>query len=112
MHPGGAALTVLGRAVRLRLRVQPRSARERVVGWHGDAIKVQVSAPPVEGAANLAVVDLIAAWLDLPRAAVRLVQGQTGRDKVVEIVSDDPAALARRIEQALGDRVDKGGGSD
>lgn len=107
-----AALTVLERALRLTLRVQPRSARTRVVGWHGDAIKVQVNAPPVEGAANQAVVDLIAGWLDLPRAAVRLAHGQSGRDKVIEVASDAPAALARRIEQMLGDRVDKGGGSD
>lgn len=109
---GHAALTEHAGALRLRLRVQPRSARMRVVGWHGDAIKVQVNAPPVDGAANQAVVDLIADWLDLPRAAVRLLQGQTGRDKVVEVATADPPALARRIEQALGDRVDKGRGSD
>ncbi|MGH7787716.1 MAG: DUF167 domain-containing protein [Candidatus Binatia bacterium] len=108
---GRAALTVHEGALRLRLRVQPRSARTRVVGWHGDAIKVQVGAPPVDEAANRAVADLIASWLDLPRAAVRLVQGRTGRDKVVEVACDDPSALARRIEQALGDRVDKGGGA-
>jgi hypothetical protein len=43
---------------------------------------------------------------------VRLVQGQTGRDKLVEVACDDPAALARRIERRLGDRVDKGGGPE
>lgn len=111
MRPG-AALTILDRGLRLRLRVQPRSARTRVVGWHGDAIKVQVSAPPVDEAANRAVVDLLAEWLDLPRAAVRLVQGHTGREKVCEVACEDPAGLADRIAQWLGDRVDKGRGSD
>lgn len=96
-------MLTVGRAeVRLTVRVQPRAARSRVVGRHGDALKVQVSAPPVEGAANAAVIEVIAAWLDVPRRAVDLVQGERGRDKVVAIAARDPAALARRIEQLLG----------
>lgn len=83
--------------MRLALRVQPRAARSRVVGPHGGALKVQVAAPPVDGAANAAVIDTLAAWLGVPRRALRLVQGQSGRDKLVEITTADPAALAARI---------------
>ena len=105
-------MLTVGRAeVRLTVRVQPRAARSRVVGRHGDALKVQVSAPPVEGAANAAVIEVIAAWLDVPRRAVDLVQGERGRDKVVAIAARDPAALARRIEQLLG-CVDSPGAPD
>lgn len=100
-------MLTVGRAeVRLTVRVQPRAARSRVVGRHGEALKVQVSAPPVEGAANAAVIEVIAAWLDVPRRSVDLVQGQRGRDKVVAIAASDPAALAGRIEQLLAGCVD------
>lgn len=99
-------LTVGPAEVRLSLRVQPRAARSRVVGRHGDAVKVQVSAPPVEGAANAAVVELIAEWLGVSRRAVALVHGDRGRDKVVAVATADPAALVRRIEARLAGCVD------
>jgi uncharacterized protein YggU (UPF0235/DUF167 family) len=81
------------------------------VGVHGGALKVQVNAPPVEGAANRALIEVLAEWLDVPRRALSVVQGSTRRDKVVEVSSDDPAGLARRIEDAAG-RVDKPRGAD
>ena len=90
-------LTVTPTAVRLTLRVQPKAGRSRVVGRQGAALKVQVAAPPVDGAANAAVIDLVAAWLGVPRRRVALLQGERGRDKVVEVTADDPAALAARI---------------
>lgn len=104
-------LTVGPDGVRLTLRVQPRAARTRVVGRHGGALKVQVAAPPVEGAANAAVIELLAAWLAVPRRAVTIARGQSGRDKLVDIAADDPAGLARRIEALVG-CVDTSGGSD
>jgi len=91
----------------LRLRVQPRSSRDRVVGLHGQWIKLQVTAPPVDGAANAAVAKVLAAWLDVPRSAVTIVKGQGSRDKVVEIASADPEALLGRIENALLGRADR-----
>jgi hypothetical protein len=99
-------LTVGRAEVRLAVRVQPRAARSRVAGRHGAALKLQVAAPPVEGAANAAVIDLMAAWLGVPRRAVRLVHGERGRDKVVAVAAADPAALARRIETLLAGCVD------
>ncbi len=95
-------LTVTATAVRIAVRVQPRSSRDRVVGPHAGALKVRVTAPPVEGAANQAVIELLAEWLAVPRRSVAIVQGQSGRDKVVEVASDDPAGLARCIEAAVG----------
>ncbi|MFI5309937.1 MAG: DUF167 domain-containing protein [Gemmatimonadales bacterium] len=73
------------RSVRFAVRVQPRSSREGVDGVHGDALKVRVHAPPVEGAANAAVIEVIAAALGVPKRAVRIVTGETSRSKVVEV---------------------------
>jgi uncharacterized protein (TIGR00251 family) len=105
-------LTVTPGSVRITVRVQPRSARDRVVGVYAGALKVQVTAPPVEGAANQAVVDLLAAWLRVPRRAVSVIRGQSSRDKVLEIASGDPAAMAQRIERALAGCVDNPEGAD
>jgi uncharacterized protein (TIGR00251 family) len=79
--------------------VQPRASRDRVVGRHGDALRLQVSAPPLEGQANQAVADLLAAWLGIPRRTVSVLRGHGSRDKLIEIASEDPAALAARIER-------------
>ena len=74
----------------------------------GGVVRVHVTAPPVEGAANRAAIALLAEWLDVPRRSVAVVQGQAARDKLMEITSDDPAALARRIAA----RVDIAQGAD
>lgn len=71
--------------VRVRLRIQPRASRNEVVGLHGDAVKVRLSAPPVDGAANEALVRFLAEQLGVTRSAVRLLSGQTSRLKVVVI---------------------------
>ena len=84
MRSGGPISTTAG-GVRLQLRVQPRASREEVAGVAGDAIRVRLTAPPVEGAANEALVRFLAARLAVSRAAVALVSGHTGRTKVVEV---------------------------
>ena len=99
-------LTVGRSEVRLAVRVQPRAARSRVAGRHGEALKLQGAAPPVDGAANAAVIELLADWLGVPRRDLRLAHGERGRDKVVAIAAADPAALARRIEALLAGCVD------
>ena len=99
-----------GRTTTLRLRVhlQPRASRDRIVGWHGTALKIQVHAPPVENAANAALVDMLARTLAVPRRAVQIVHGGASRDKVIEIGGVDPVACQRRLDAALQARVDKG----
>ncbi len=69
----------------LRLRVQPRASREAITGFRDDVLSVRVCAPPVDGAANAAVTALLAEALGVAPSRVRVVRGQRGRDKVVEI---------------------------
>ena len=95
---------------RLRVHLQPRAARTRVVGPHGNAIKIQVQAPPVDGAANAALIGVLAETLALPRAAIRIVHGATAREKVVEIQTDDVAACRQRLQACW--RVDKAATAD
>jgi uncharacterized protein (TIGR00251 family) len=86
-------VTVVEGGVRFGIRVQPRSSRPGVGGVHGDALKVRVGAPPVDGAANEAVVAVLADALRVPRAAVRLVSGASSRSKVVEVAGVSPGRV-------------------
>ncbi len=79
--------------VRFSVRVQPRASRSRVEGIHGDALKVRVNAPPVDGAANEAVVDVLAEALGVPRRMIRIVAGESSRSKVVEVTGIGAAAV-------------------
>jgi uncharacterized protein (TIGR00251 family) len=86
--------------VTLSLRVQPRASRDEVAGLHGDRLKLRISAPPVDGAANRHLCRYIADLFGVPAARVRLVRGESGRDKTVEVAGatslpEPLAALAR-----------------
>lgn len=83
--------------VRFAVHVQPRASRSGVIGVHGDALKVRLTAPPVDGAANAALVELLATLLGVRHTNVRIVSGQTSRMKTVEvtgIAGDDVQRLA------------------
>ncbi len=89
------------RALRLRVRLTPRGGRDRIDGFASSAagervLRVRVAAPPVGGAANAALVRLLAKALGVPRSAVGIVSGEASRDKTLE-VSGDPAELLKRL---------------
>jgi len=80
------------------VRVQPRASSTEIAGRHGDALKVRLTAPPVDGAANDALVRFLAERLDVPRSAVRIEVGGTGRSKIVVVEGISPEAAKRRLE--------------
>ena len=87
-------------STRVRLRVSPGGGRAGIVGRHGDAWKVRVTAPPEHGRANEAVLRLVAEALALPREALTLVSGHGSRDKIVELAGVGPALAERRLASA------------
>jgi uncharacterized protein (TIGR00251 family) len=86
-------------ALRLQLHVRPRARRSRIAGSHADGLKVEVMAPPVEGAANAAVIDLVARSFGVPRRRVHLIQGAGSRQKVIEIEDGDTPEHRLRLEE-------------
>ena len=71
--------------LKFNIYVQPRSSRNQVVGLHGDALKVKIKAPPVEGAANKMCITVLAKVLNLPKSAIEIVSGQASRTKRVQV---------------------------
>lgn len=81
----------------IRVRVQPRASRDEIVGWREDTLRLRVSAPPLDGRANDAVVELISRTAGVARSAVSVVAGERGRDKLVRVTGLTPEALRARL---------------
>jgi uncharacterized protein len=77
--------------------VIPRSPRSRVDGLRGDAVLIRLAAPPVEGAANEALVAFLSDALGVPRRSIAIVSGEKSRDKRVRIEGLDEAAARERL---------------
>jgi uncharacterized protein (TIGR00251 family) len=69
----------------LELRVQPRAAQDAIAGLHGERLRIRLAAPPVDGRANAALVELLAEAFGVPRAQVSIEHGLAGRDKRVRV---------------------------
>jgi uncharacterized protein len=70
---------------RFALRVQPRASRNAIVGVMGDAIKLAITAPPVDGKANQAVIEYLSDLFRVPKSSIVIVSGETGRNKLIAI---------------------------
>lgn len=92
-HPEGVVLTV---------RAQPGAKRNAVLGVHGGALKVAVTAPPEDGRANAAVVELLRDWLGVRRSEVELVGGHTSRNKTVLVRGVTADGLMAAVAERLG----------
>ena len=79
------------------VRVQPRASRDEIVGWQDDALRVRVTAPPVEGEANAAVRRLVARALGVAPSTVALVRGDHSRDKLVRVAGLSLADVRARL---------------
>jgi len=90
-------LSAVEGGVELAVLVQPRASRSRVVGEHAGLLKIQLAAPPVDGAANDALVELLSEVLGVPRRAVRLVAGETSRRKRVRVDGVAPGEATVRL---------------
>jgi uncharacterized protein (TIGR00251 family) len=85
------------KAAVLDIRVIPRAPRTRVDGMRGAAILVRLAAPPVEGAANDALIAFLSEALDLPRRNIQIISGEKSRDKRVRIDGVDEATARTRL---------------
>jgi uncharacterized protein len=80
------------------IRVQPRAKRNAIIGELGGALKVALTAPPVDGRANDACVELLAETLDVHRNCITLVSGQSSRNKVVRVKGLSAQELRDRVK--------------
>ncbi|HKY01623.1 MAG TPA: DUF167 domain-containing protein [Burkholderiales bacterium] len=79
----------------LAIHAQPGAKRSEVAGLHGDRLKIRLAAPPVEGRANEALIAFLADELNLPRSKVRVIKGESSREKIVAVL--DTTAQPERL---------------
>lgn len=93
-------VTTTPHGVRFTVRVQPRAASNEIVGAHGSALKVRLTAPPVDGAANELLIELLAESLRVARRSVRILSGHSSRSKTIEadgVTSEEIHELASQL---------------
>ena len=81
--------------VLFKVRVQPRAAKNQVAGLCEDALKLRLTAPPVDGEANEACRAFLAGVLDVPRSQVKIVSGHTGRSKMIKVTGVSAEKLSK-----------------
>jgi uncharacterized protein (TIGR00251 family) len=86
---------------RLKVHLQPRAKENRIVGWHGDALKIRLTAPPVDQKANEALVSFLAEAFGVARRDLRIVSGETSRTKQIQIEGITGESLARKLNELL-----------
>jgi uncharacterized protein (TIGR00251 family) len=89
-HPLGATFSI---------RVQPKAARTAITGTVGEALKVSLSAPPLEGRANAAVVEFFSEILAVPRSSVQILAGERSRNKVIRIAGCSGAEVQQKLRE-------------
>lgn len=94
---GDLAVAATRNGTRIELRVMPRASRTRIEGPRDGRLVVRVTAPPVDSAANEAVIELLASWLDVSKRSVRVVAGLTSKNKTVEIEGLAVAAVLSAV---------------
>jgi uncharacterized protein (TIGR00251 family) len=90
--PGGATFSV---------RIHPRAKKDAITGELGDALKLALTAPPVEGRANAACIEFLAVLLKLPRSSITIAAGQSSRNKVVRVAGLSAAKVEARLRRAM-----------
>lgn len=83
------------------VRVQPRSSKNKVAGRYGDAIKINLTAPPVDNAANKALVAFLARQLSVTKSSITILSGHTGRNKQVMVMCKETDGRRDAIRQIL-----------
>jgi uncharacterized protein len=79
------------------IKVQPRASRNAVVGELGDALKIALTTPPVEGRANEACIEFLSKLLKVPRSSVTIAAGETSRNKVIRVAGMSAAGVRQRL---------------
>jgi uncharacterized protein (TIGR00251 family) len=85
--------------VLIKVFVQPRASKNAIVGRHGDALKITLTSPPVNGAANKMCVQFLAKCLQVPKSSIEIISGHTNRTKRILLCSKDEKNLKREQER-------------
>jgi hypothetical protein len=84
------------------IKVQPRAKKNAISGTVGDALKVSLTAPPVDGKANQAVIEFFSSIFKIPRSSITIASGETSRLKLIRISGVDKATMEQQLKDSVG----------
>ena len=94
-------LNETAKGITFAIKVHPRARKNAITGLVGDALKLALTAPPVEGKANQAVIEFFADLFEIPRSSVTIASGETSRNKVVRISGINRTMVEQRLSEAV-----------
>jgi uncharacterized protein (TIGR00251 family) len=95
------AINESAKGITFAVKVHPRARKNTLTGTVGDALKLALTAPPVEGKANQAVIEFFADLFAIPRSSVTIASGETSRNKVIRIAGVSKPAAEQRLAEHL-----------
>jgi len=100
-RPEPQLYTITENGIVLNLHIQPRASKNQVCGVQDNALKIRLTSPPVDGAANKLCREFLADLLDLPKSAVEIISGETSRHKRVRITSGNPDQTRQQLDNLI-----------
>lgn len=100
-RPDNRLCKVTGNGITISLHIQPRASRNEVCGVHDNTLKIRLTSPPVDGAANKLCREFIADLLGVSKSSVEIISGETSRLKRVRIKSSNPEKLKKIIDEIV-----------
>jgi len=100
-RPEGSFCSVTEKGIVLNLHIQPRASKNQVCGLQDNALKIRLTSPPVDGAANKLCREFLADLLGVPKSAVEIISGETSRHKRIRITSSDPDNTLAIIDRII-----------
>src|SRR5207253_10236884 len=95
------AIQESAKGITFAVKVHPRARKNAITGTVGDALKLALTAPPVEGKANQAVIEFFADLFQIPRSSITIASGETSRNKVIRIAGVSKPAAEQRLAENL-----------
>ena len=92
------ALRESGNSITFAVKVRPRAKKNAITGEVGEALKISLTAPPIDGRANEACMAFLAGLLNLPRTSITITSGQSSRNKVIRVAGISAEELRRRMQ--------------
>jgi hypothetical protein len=89
------------KGISFTVKVHPRARKNAITGTVGDALKLALTAPPVEGKANHAVIEFFADLFAIPRSSVTIASGETSRNKIVRVSGPSRTTVEQRLSETL-----------
>ncbi|MFQ3198798.1 MAG: hypothetical protein ACI8R9_001486 [Paraglaciecola sp.] len=99
-NPGSTPVTEIENGLRLRIYLQPKATKDVIIGLHGDEIKISITAPPVDGKANVHLIKFIAKQFSVAKSSVSLIKGDLNRHKTLQVLHPKkiPAQIAALLQ--------------